>query len=95
MKFLLLIPEKFIIVSYNILSVDNAQTHWRELYYHIPARIMHWHTRKRKLLRELGLWSPDVICLQVSFIWNLQFLNIFKFLLLVSKKSLRHWCVYK
>ncbi len=61
-----LFPERFTIVSYNILAVDNARAHWRELYYHIPSHVMQWNTRKRKLLQELGLWSPDIICLQVS-----------------------------
>ncbi|KAH8942982.1 hypothetical protein BDL97_13G024800 [Sphagnum fallax] len=56
--------ERFTIVSYNILAVDNARAHWRELYYHIPSHVMQWNTRKRKLLQELGLWSPDIICLQ-------------------------------
>eukprot|EP00250_Pteridium_aquilinum_P016851 c23325_g1_i1 orf=89-1543(+) len=56
--------DKFVVVSFNILGVDNANKHWRELYWHIPSFIMEWNYRKRRILLELGLWSPDIICLQ-------------------------------
>ncbi|XP_024386152.1 carbon catabolite repressor protein 4 homolog 5 isoform X3 [Physcomitrium patens] len=56
--------ERFIIVSYNILADVNARAHWDELYWHIPPFIMDWDARKKKLLRELALWSPDIMCLQ-------------------------------
>ncbi|KAH7299528.1 hypothetical protein KP509_24G016600 [Ceratopteris richardii] len=55
---------KFSVVSYNILGVDNAIQHSRELYWHIPSFIMDWSYRKKRILLELGLWSADVICLQ-------------------------------
>lgn len=55
---------RFTIVSFNILGVDNANQHWRELYWHIPPFIMDWNYRKRRILLELGLWSPDIMCLQ-------------------------------
>lgn len=53
-------------MSYNILADVNARAHWDELYWHIPPFIMDWDARKKKLLRELALWSPDIMCLQVS-----------------------------
>ncbi|KAJ7556842.1 hypothetical protein O6H91_05G100800 [Diphasiastrum complanatum] len=56
--------DRFVFVSYNILSDDNARDHWRELYYHIPMRYMRWGWRKWCLVQELGLWSPDLMCLQ-------------------------------
>lgn len=56
--------DRFVVVSYNILGVDNATQHWRELYAHIPAFIMDWDRRKRNILLEIGLWSPDILCLQ-------------------------------
>ena len=60
-------PERFVIASYNVLADQNVQEHWKELYWHIPPFIMDWDARKRKLLWELGLWSPDILCLQVRF----------------------------
>ncbi|MCO5571036.1 hypothetical protein L7F22_024767 [Adiantum nelumboides] len=55
---------RFVVVSFNILGVDNANQHLRELYWHIPPFIMDWNYRKKRILLELGLWSPDIICLQ-------------------------------
>lgn len=56
--------ERFIIVSYNILADYLAKNHWQQLYMHIPHHIMDWDWRKGRILLELGLWSPDIICLQ-------------------------------
>ncbi|KAG0614641.1 hypothetical protein M758_6G192700 [Ceratodon purpureus] len=56
--------ERFVLVSYNILADVNAWTHYNELYWHIQRYILDWDERKKKILRELGLWSPDIICLQ-------------------------------
>lgn len=56
--------ERFIIVSYNILADYLAKNHWQQLYIHIPHHIMDWNRRKGRILLELGLWSPDIICLQ-------------------------------
>ncbi|KAI5076453.1 hypothetical protein GOP47_0008518 [Adiantum capillus-veneris] len=55
---------RFVVVSFNILGVDNANQHCRELYWHIPPFVMDWNYRKKRILLELGLWSPDIICLQ-------------------------------
>jgi mRNA deadenylase 3'-5' endonuclease subunit Ccr4 len=55
-------------VSLNILADCNVRTHYHDLYWHIPGYkwnyILDWEARKRKILWELGLWSPDVMCLQ-------------------------------
>ena len=59
--------ERFVIVSYNILADVNARKHYEELYWHIRSKILDWNERKNRILRELGLWSPDIICLQVRF----------------------------
>lgn len=56
--------ERFVIVSYNILADYLAKNHWQQLYIHIPHHIMGWNWRKGRILLELGLWSPDIICLQ-------------------------------
>lgn len=56
--------ERFVIVSYNILADRNVWNHRSELYWHVPPFLLDWDARKRKLVRELGLWSPDIICFQ-------------------------------
>ncbi|BBN11461.1 hypothetical protein Mp_5g12060 [Marchantia polymorpha subsp. ruderalis] len=58
------VRDKFVMVSYNILADKNAAEHYNGLYYHIPWRLMNWVRRKSKIVHELGLWSPDVMCLQ-------------------------------
>lgn len=50
-------------VSYNILADYLAREH-RNLYFHVPDHIMDWEWRKKRLLWEFGLWSPDIMCLQ-------------------------------
>lgn len=61
--------ERFIVLSYNILADYLASTH-RNLYFHIPHHMMNWEWRKRKLMFELGLWSADIMCFQVSLIFQ-------------------------
>ncbi|KAF5188067.1 Carbon catabolite repressor protein 4-like protein [Thalictrum thalictroides] len=56
--------ERFVILSYNILADYLALKHRRELYFHIPPYVLDWEWRKKKILFELGLWSPDIMCLQ-------------------------------
>nr|XP_043609204.1 carbon catabolite repressor protein 4 homolog 6 isoform X2 [Erigeron canadensis] len=56
--------EKFRVVSYNILADYLAIKHRTKLYSHIPPYILDWEFRKRNILFELGLWSPDVLCFQ-------------------------------
>lgn len=52
-------------LSYNILADYLANSH-RKLYFHIPRRFMSWDWRKGNILFELRLWSPDIMCLQVT-----------------------------
>ncbi|KAL5699700.1 hypothetical protein ACHQM5_030568 [Ranunculus cassubicifolius] len=56
--------ERFVVLSYNILADYLAINHRHELYWHIPHHILGWEWRKRKILFELGLWSPDIMSLQ-------------------------------
>ncbi|XP_073006984.1 carbon catabolite repressor protein 4 homolog 6 isoform X3 [Typha latifolia] len=56
--------ERFLVLSYNILADYLAREHQSKLYFHIPNYILDWEWRKKRLLFEFGLWSPDVICLQ-------------------------------
>ncbi|XP_074286676.1 carbon catabolite repressor protein 4 homolog 6-like [Silene latifolia] len=55
--------ERFIVLSYNILADYLANDH-RHLYLHIERRFMSWERRKAKILFELELWSPDIMCFQ-------------------------------
>lgn len=56
--------ERFVVLSYNILADYLAREHRPQLYFHIPPYILDWEWRKRRILTELRLWSPDIICLQ-------------------------------
>ncbi|GAB4854138.1 hypothetical protein Ancab_022722 [Ancistrocladus abbreviatus] len=55
--------EHFVVLSYNILADYLANSH-RKLYFHIPSHILNWEWRKRSIVFELGLWSPDIMCFQ-------------------------------
>ncbi|XP_049934385.1 carbon catabolite repressor protein 4 homolog 6-like isoform X2 [Nymphaea colorata] len=56
--------EQFVVVSYNILADYLARDHQMKLYDHIPPHILDWEWRKSRILMELGLWGPDIMCLQ-------------------------------
>ncbi|XP_054788429.1 carbon catabolite repressor protein 4 homolog 6 isoform X2 [Prosopis cineraria] len=56
--------ERFIILSYNVLADYLAIDHRSKLYSHIPPWMLDWQWRKRNIVFELGLWSPDIMCLQ-------------------------------
>ncbi|XP_010254297.1 PREDICTED: carbon catabolite repressor protein 4 homolog 6 isoform X2 [Nelumbo nucifera] len=56
--------ERFIVLSYNILADYLATNHRRELYFHIPRYMLDWEWRKKRMVFELRLWSPDIMCLQ-------------------------------
>lgn len=56
-------PDKFVLVSYNILGDSNASNH-SDLYYHISPDIMDWNSRKRLICQELDMWKPDLMCFQ-------------------------------
>lgn len=64
---LLELTERFTVLSYNILADYLARDHRSMLYFHIPHYIMDWDWRKKRLFLEFGLWSPDIMCLQVLF----------------------------
>lgn len=61
------VPERFTVVSYNILGDKNASKH-RDLYVNVPSSYMKWERRKGVICKELMGWNPDIICLQVRFI---------------------------
>ncbi|KAK8959996.1 hypothetical protein KSP40_PGU000141 [Platanthera guangdongensis] len=57
--------QRFKVLSYNILADYLALDHQSNLYFHIPNHILAWEWRKKRLFIEFGLWSPDIMCLQV------------------------------
>uniref|UniRef100_A0A0D6R361 Endonuclease/exonuclease/phosphatase domain-containing protein n=1 Tax=Araucaria cunninghamii TaxID=56994 RepID=A0A0D6R361_ARACU len=56
-------PDKFILLSYNILGDDNALFH-SDLYCDIPPQLLDWSSRKRLICQELDTWKPDIMCFQ-------------------------------
>lgn len=56
--------ETFTFVSFKVLASANAFKHRGQLYAHVPGQILDWKSRRRKILSELELCSPDIICLQ-------------------------------
>lgn len=62
---MLLLADRFIVLSYNILADYLAQNHRSKLYYHIPRYMLDWEWRKKNMLFELELWSADIMCFQV------------------------------
>jgi mRNA deadenylase 3'-5' endonuclease subunit Ccr4 len=57
--------EKFVFVSFKVLASANVSKHRGQLYGHVPNQMLDWRTRRKKLIFELELCSPDIICLQV------------------------------
>lgn len=55
--------DKFVLVSYNILGVENASRH-PDLYCNIPWKYMDWDHRKACLHRELTKYDPSILCFQ-------------------------------
>eukprot|EP00252_Welwitschia_mirabilis_P017265 TRINITY_DN38278_c0_g1_i1.p1 TRINITY_DN38278_c0_g1~~TRINITY_DN38278_c0_g1_i1.p1 ORF type:complete len:457 (-),score=72.16 TRINITY_DN38278_c0_g1_i1:149-1519(-) len=57
------LPDKFVVMTYNILGEINASKH-KELYESVPPSVMEWTNRKRLIFQEVCMWKPDVMCLQ-------------------------------
>lgn len=62
----ILFADRFTVLSYNILADYLATDHRGKLYFHVPRYMMDWEWRKKNILFELGLWSADILCFQVS-----------------------------
>lgn len=59
------IADRFTIVSYNILGVENASKHL-DLYDRIDPQHLSWDTRKKRIHKELTCYNPSILCFQVS-----------------------------
>lgn len=55
--------EKVIVVSYNILGVENAANH-RDLYLNVPPKFLQWPWRKSLIRKEISRYNAGILCLQ-------------------------------
>ncbi|KAK7314548.1 hypothetical protein VNO77_33074 [Canavalia gladiata] len=55
--------DKVVVVSYNILGVENASKHL-DLYSNIPRRFLEWDRRKRLLVEEINNYNASILCFQ-------------------------------
>lgn len=55
--------EKFVVVSYNILGVENASKH-SDMYDNIPPKYMKWKRRKRLIRKEINRYNASIVCFQ-------------------------------
>ncbi|XP_042040666.1 carbon catabolite repressor protein 4 homolog 5 isoform X1 [Salvia splendens] len=55
--------DRVVIVSYNILGVENATRH-PHLYSRVKPEYMNWEYRKKILCKEIRGYQPSILCLQ-------------------------------
>ncbi|XP_073150848.1 carbon catabolite repressor protein 4 homolog 5 [Henckelia pumila] len=55
--------DKIVLVSYNILGVDNAAKH-PELYRDVSPKYLDWEFRKKLLCKEVTGYQPSILCFQ-------------------------------
>ncbi|KAL5142946.1 Carbon catabolite repressor protein 4 5 [Glycine soja] len=55
--------DKVLVVSYNILGVENASNH-PDLYSNIPHSFLEWGRRKRLILEEINNYNASILCFQ-------------------------------
>ncbi|CAO2818102.1 unnamed protein product [Amaranthus hypochondriacus] len=55
--------DKLVLVSYNVLGVENASRH-PDLYYNVPLKYLNWDHRKLAIYKELAQYDPSIICFQ-------------------------------
>ncbi|KAL0807722.1 hypothetical protein Bca101_100214 [Brassica carinata] len=59
------LKDKLVLVSYNLLGVDNASNHM-DLYYNIPPQHLEWSRRKHLICKEISRYNATILCLQAS-----------------------------
>ncbi|CAH8258092.1 unnamed protein product [Arabidopsis lyrata] len=57
------LKEKLVLVSYNLLGVDNASNHM-DLYYNVPPKHLEWSRRKHLICKEISRYNASILCLQ-------------------------------
>ncbi|GMH23352.1 hypothetical protein Nepgr_025195 [Nepenthes gracilis] len=55
--------DKVVIVSYNVLGVENVTKH-PDLYFNIPPKYLGWDHRKELLRKEIKNYHPGILCFQ-------------------------------
>ncbi|TYH98325.1 hypothetical protein ES332_A12G302500v1 [Gossypium tomentosum] len=55
--------DKVVIVSYNILGVENAAKH-PDLYLNVPRKFLKWDRRKDLICKEVNHYNADILCFQ-------------------------------
>ncbi|KAG9448961.1 hypothetical protein H6P81_008926 [Aristolochia fimbriata] len=55
--------DRFVIVSYNLLGVENASKHL-DLYSQVSLQNLEWGQRKKLICKELSIYKPGILCLQ-------------------------------
>ncbi|XP_022725313.1 carbon catabolite repressor protein 4 homolog 5 [Durio zibethinus] len=55
--------DKVVIVSYNILGVDNVAKH-PDLYLHVPQKFLEWDRRKDLICEEVNRYNANILCFQ-------------------------------
>ncbi|XP_057516337.1 carbon catabolite repressor protein 4 homolog 5 isoform X1 [Amaranthus tricolor] len=55
--------DKLVLVSYNVLGVENASRH-PDLYYNVPLKYLNWDHRKLAIYKELAQYDPSIVCFQ-------------------------------
>ncbi|KAF9593189.1 hypothetical protein IFM89_020485 [Coptis chinensis] len=60
------LQDNIVIVSYNILGVENAKKH-PHLYNNFSQQYLNWERRKLRIRNELNSYNASILCLQASF----------------------------
>ncbi|KAA8542701.1 hypothetical protein F0562_023800 [Nyssa sinensis] len=55
--------DTIVVVSYNILGVDNVSKH-PDLYFNVPPKLLDWDRRKRLVCKEINRYNPSILCFQ-------------------------------
>lgn len=63
-------------MSYNILADRNAFKH-KDLYPNVPLDYLKWNHRKSLICKELTAMNPDIICMQVRFLFVQRNITLF------------------
>lgn len=61
--------DKIVLVSYNILGVENASKH-PDLYFKVPFKYMKWDHRRAAIRKELSQYDPSILCFQEVDCYN-------------------------
>ncbi|XP_015583408.2 carbon catabolite repressor protein 4 homolog 5 [Ricinus communis] len=55
--------DRVVVVSYNILGVENASNH-PDLYFKIPPKFLDWDRRKELICEEISHYNAGILCFQ-------------------------------